>query len=84
MPFLDRKEKMTVTEKLIEKVKNCGQTIIDNAESIVGDYKYQTEICVVFTIGAEDEPIEISAEQRWMPEAEVANKKYTSCKGVMQ
>ena len=65
------------TEKLIEKVKNCGQTIIDNAESIVGDYKYQTEICVMFTIGMSNDPIEISAEQRWIPEAEIESRTGT-------
>ena len=56
------------TERLVEIVKNCGQTIIDNAESIVGDYKYQTEITVSFTVGMVDAFPEIEATARWVPE----------------
>ena len=59
------------TESLIETVKNCGQSIIDNAESIVGDYKYQTEINISFTVGMRDSMTEISVETRWLPEKEI-------------
>ena len=30
----------TYREELIEHIKACGQSIIDNAEKIVGDYKF--------------------------------------------
>ena len=62
------------TERLVEIVKNCGQTIIDNAESIVGDYKYQTEITVSFTVGMDNQFPEIEATSRWVPEKETERK----------
>ena len=31
-------------EKLIQNIKDCGQSLIDNAENIVGNYKYLGEI----------------------------------------
>lgn len=69
---------MITTKKLIETVKNCGQSIIDNAAYIVGDYQYQTEITVSFTVGVENEVPEISAEVRWLPEKEVDRYKVKS------
>ena len=32
-----------IQEKWIEAIKDCGQSLIDNAEKIAGDYKFQTE-----------------------------------------
>ena len=29
-------------EKLIQNIKDCGQSLIDNAEKIANDYKYNT------------------------------------------
>ena len=31
---------MTWKEEIIQNIKDCGQSLIDNAENIVGDYKY--------------------------------------------
>lgn len=31
---------MEYREKLIQNVKDCGQSLIDNAEKIISDYKY--------------------------------------------
>jgi len=63
---------MITTERLVEIVKNCGQTIIDNAESIVGDYQYQTKITVSFEVGMVDSFPEITATSQWCPEKEIA------------
>ncbi len=38
------------TENWIEQVKTCGQSIIDNAEQIVSDYKYNTELEIIARI----------------------------------
>ena len=61
---------MCTTEQLIEKVKNCGQSIIDNAESIVGDVKYQTDIDIMINIPMSGELPEITSTSRWIPEKE--------------
>ena len=31
---------MDYKEKIIQNIEDCGQSLIDNAETIVGDYKY--------------------------------------------
>ena len=57
------------TQELIERIKEAGQSIIDNAESIAGDYKYQTEICIYVTLDAGNAWVpEIRAEQTFLPE----------------
>lgn len=57
------------TEELVQRVKEAGQSIIDNAENIVGDYKYQTEICICVTLNADNAWLpEIRAEQSFLPE----------------
>lgn len=56
------------TERLVEIVKQCGQSIVDNAEMIVGDYQYQTGIHVSFDVGMDNMPPEINATTTWMPE----------------
>ena len=33
-------------ERLIQNIKDCGQSLIDNAENIVGNYKYLGEITI--------------------------------------
>lgn len=69
--LVERNDDMYTTEQLIEKVKNCGQSIIDNAESIVGDVRYQTDIDIYINISMDGEPPEVSATSRWIPEKEV-------------
>lgn len=33
-------------EELVQNIKDCGQSLIDNAENIVGNYKYLGEITI--------------------------------------
>ena len=37
-------------DELIQQIKNCGQSIIDNAESILGDERYFMRLNVSFDI----------------------------------
>lgn len=37
-------------DELIQQIKNCGQSIIDNAESILGDERYFIKVNVSFDI----------------------------------
>ena len=36
--------------ELIDQIKHCGQSIIDNAESILGNERYFESITIVFDI----------------------------------
>ena len=33
-------------EEMIQRVKDCGYELINNAESIVGDFKYGTDLTI--------------------------------------
>lgn len=43
-------------EELIQLVKHCGQEIIDNAESIIGNYDFQTQITATICIYPNEMP----------------------------
>ena len=36
----------TWKEKLIQNIKDCGRSLIDNAENIIGNYKYLGEVVI--------------------------------------
>ena len=38
------------TEQIVESIKQCGQSIIDNAASIAGDYRCQKYLNIDITI----------------------------------
>ena len=57
------------TEKIVETIKQCGQSIIDNAERIAGDYKYQTYLEISIKIPATNDEIPcISINTEFLPE----------------
>ena len=43
-------------EKRIQQIKDCGQTIVEKAESIYGDYACPTNLQVVITMKANEMP----------------------------
>lgn len=43
-------------EELIQLVKHCGQEIIDNAESIIGNYDFQAQITATIYIYPNETP----------------------------
>ena len=60
-------------EELIEHIKACGQSIIDNAEKIVGDYKFDTGTYIELHVGNCDEAPYISVTKDFIPERFVEN-----------
>ena len=60
---------MKTTEKMVQEVKDCAQSIMDNAESIVGDYKYQTSLDISVRISVMNDAPEISVCTDFIPEA---------------
>lgn len=61
-----------IQDKWIQAITDCGQSLIDNAEKIVGDYEFQTGICISIHL-TPAEFTEISVETRYMPKSQ-ANK----------
>ncbi len=57
------------TREIVETIKQCGQSIIDNAESIAGDYKYQTYLEISIKIPATNDGIaSINIDTDFLPE----------------
>ena len=59
---------MDYKEKIIQNIKDCGQSLIDNAENIVGDYKYARGFTITCYADERDEAPYISADVDFYPE----------------
>lgn len=42
LPYLDGGNMIKTTEDLVRIIRICGEAVTSNAESIAGDFKYQT------------------------------------------
>ena len=61
-------EKNRFYDKAIWMLKQCGQSLIDNAETIVGGYRYQTgDLDITITINEREAP-SIRVDQEFLPE----------------
>lgn len=62
--------------ELIDQIKHCGQSIIDNAESILGNERYFESITIIFDINRYKNCIpDIQIQRRFIPELEIENLK---------
>lgn len=59
---------MNYKETIIQNIKDCGQSLIDNAETIVGDYKYTRGFMINCFVDATDELPYISVGVDFYPE----------------
>jgi len=55
-------------EKLIQNIKDIGQSLIDNAEKIANDYKYSADLTITCYPTMGDEFPHIVVEQEFAPE----------------
>lgn len=55
-------------EELIEHIKACGQSIIDHAEEIVGNYKFDTGTYIELHVWDRNEAPYISVTKDFIPE----------------
>lgn len=55
-------------EEIIQNIKDCGQSLIDNAENIVSDYKYTRGFTITCYVGERDEAPYISVDTSFYPE----------------
>jgi hypothetical protein len=55
-------------EQLIQNIKDCGQSLIDNAEKIVAGYKYREGITITCYVDEYDRAPYISVDTEFIPE----------------
>ena len=68
-------------EELIENIKDCGQSIIDNAEKIVGDYKFDAGTYIELHVVDCDNAPYISVTKDFIPERFIEKEKGRSARG---
>lgn len=54
-------------EDIIQNIKDIGQSLIDNAEKIVGDYKFFRDITITCYANEKDESPYISVDTSFVP-----------------
>lgn len=57
-----------VREEIIQNIKDCGQSLIDNAENMVGDYKFFRDITITCYVNESNEAPYISIDTSFVPE----------------
>ena len=64
---------MAYREELVEHIKACEQSVIDNAEKIAGDYKFDIGTYINLYVGNCDEAPYISVTKDFIPERFIEN-----------
>lgn len=59
---------MGYRERIIQNIKDCGRSLIDNASNIVGNYKYASEYVITCHVGEMDETPYIDVNISFCPE----------------
>lgn len=72
-----------IQDKWIQAIKDCGQSLIDNAEKIAGDYDFQTSLYISMALSP-GEVVEIGVDTRYLPKASGGGNKIISLPGVKQ
>lgn len=62
---------------VIQNIKDCGQSLIDNAEKIVNAYKYRTSLVITCYVDDYDEAPHISIDAEFIPENVM--KRFEDC-----
>jgi hypothetical protein len=63
------------TEEVIQNIKDCGQALIDHAESIAGDYEYRhNSLVITCRVNDSDRAPYIEVYNEFIPEGFV--KRY--------
>ena len=67
-------------EEIIQNIKDCGQSLIDNAENIVSEYsnhKYARGLTITCYVSERDEAPYISVDTSFYPEKLI--ERYMQC-----
>ena len=62
-------------EEIIQNIKDCGQSLIDNAEKIVSDYKYAKGFTITCYVDERNEAPYISVDVSFIPENTIERYK---------
>lgn len=54
---------------IVQNIKDCGQSLIDNAEKIVNDYKYRCGITITCYVDGTERSPYISVDTEFVPES---------------
>ena len=55
-------------ETIIQNIKDCGQSLIDNAEKILNNYKYRQGLVITCYVDEEDRAPYIRIDEEFIPE----------------
>lgn len=62
-------------EEIIQNIKDCGQSLIDNAEKIVTDYKYTRGFTITCYVDERDQSPYISVDSSFYPEKLIERRR---------
>lgn len=62
-------------EEIIQNIRDCGQSLIDNAEKIATDYKFSKNLTITCWMDERDEAPYISVDASFIPEKFVERYK---------
>lgn len=66
---------MDYRERVIQNIKDCGQSLIDNASNIVGNYKYVNNYIITCHVSEMDEMPHIDVNISFYPEGIIERYK---------
>ena len=69
------KNTKTIREQLVQNIRSCGQTLINNAEQIVGDYEFLKSVSISCYIDDILEPPTMSVIHDFYPEIVIEQVK---------
>ena len=73
---MEQEKHLYSRNELIDQIKHCGQSIIDNAESILGNERYFESITVIFDINRDRNLMpDIRIQRRFIRELEIEDLK---------
>lgn len=55
-------------DNVIQNIKDCGQSLIDNAERIANDYKYSKNIRITCYVDSSEQHPYINVDHEFIPE----------------
>ena len=66
---------MNSREEIIQNIKDCGQSLIDNAEEMVGNHKFLTDITITCYVSERYYPPYINVSTDFLPENFIERNK---------
>jgi len=72
-----------IQDKWIQAIKDCGQSLIENAKKIAGDYDFQRSVYISIDL-TPGEVVVISVDTRYLPKASEGDYKIIVLPGGKQ